>query len=98
MTLVSILGIAGIVINWAVALAGMPHQIYKNFRYKRTEGLSILTFSLYVIAFTFGLLYGVMSKNTALIIGNIPLVLFSAIILGQIIYYRQIAKKTVQVL
>jgi uncharacterized protein with PQ loop repeat len=98
MTLVSILGIAGVVINWAVALAGMPHQIYKNFKYKKIEGLSTFTFSLYVVAFTFGLLYGVTSKNMALIVGNVPLVLFSVIILGQIIYYRRIAKKTTQVL
>lgn len=83
------LATAAIVINWTVVLAGMPHQMYKLFKTKNAKGLSTVTFSLYLVAFLFGFIYGVDIKNPALIYGNIPTVAFSAIILGQIIYYKR---------
>lgn len=77
-----------IFINWTVVLVGMPHQVYTLFKTKKVGGLSITTFSLYLIAFVCGLAYGLEINNNALIYGNIPTVLFSTIILGQIIYYK----------
>jgi uncharacterized protein with PQ loop repeat len=83
-----ILGSLAIATNWAVVLAGMPHQVYKLFKSKSAQGFSVATFSLYLISFLFGLFYGISVGNQPLIIGNIPTVFFSAIILAQILYYN----------
>ena len=84
----STLATLAIGINWAVVLAGMPHQVYTLFKTKSAKGLSVVTFSRYLIAFLCGLLYGIDIDNAPLIYGNIPTVFFSAIILGQIVYYK----------
>lgn len=85
--LTAVLSALAIILNWAVALFGMPHQIAKLYRAKSAEGFSITTFSLYAISFTLALIYGIRIRDSALTIGNIPLVFFSTVILGQIMWY-----------
>lgn len=89
MSLVTVLGIIGVVINWTLAIIGMPLQIRENLKRRNTEGLSTLNFSLLFSVFTISFLYGWSIYNFPLVLGNALPAIFSGIILGQITYYRK---------
>ena len=89
MSLVTILGIIGVVINWTLAIIGMPLQIRENLKRRNAEGLSTLNFSLLFWVFATSFLYGLSIYNFPLILGNALPLVFSGIILGQIMYYRK---------
>jgi uncharacterized protein with PQ loop repeat len=80
----------GVIISSLILFAiGLPVQIYKNFRRKSVEGLSLPLFLLYFSAYVVWLWYGLRIGELPIIIPNTLAAPLALILLSQFIIYRK---------
>ena len=82
------LGLGLIVSSLVLFVIGLPVQIYKNFKRKSVEGISLPLFLLYFSAYVIWLWYGIRISEWPIIIPNIPAIIASGLLLTQFITYR----------
>lgn len=68
---------------------GLPVQIYKNYKRKSVEGISLPLFLSYFAAYVIWLSYGVSLGDWPIVVTNVPATIAAAIMLYQFIVYRK---------
>jgi uncharacterized protein with PQ loop repeat len=94
MRLVTVIAILTAIVSVAVKVIGMPDQIKSNFRRKSTDGLSGWFITSTLISYMMWVIYGLITRNMTLIIGQGLGVIATSIILWQVVAYRKISKKS----
>ena len=87
-TLVAILGIMTVVVAILVKFVGLPDQVRKNYKRKSTEGLSVPFFLLGLLSYFLWTLYGLITNDVVVALGQGAGVVTMGIIAYQIWLYR----------
>ncbi len=83
-------GYAMMVLQFLIVFYGLPKQIYELYKAKTSRGHAVEMHLLCAAASACGFFHGTMEKpNPFLALPQIPAVIFGAVIIGQIIYYRR---------
>ncbi len=81
-------GAIGSVFQLAVVFIGMPMQIWQNYQNHSTAGLSAAMFVLSGLASVVWFIHAKYEvKSLPLLISQVPSVIFSGVIVGQMVYY-----------
>lgn len=87
--LIPIVGVVVACLSIASKTIGAPHQIKKNFKRKSTEGLSLLSFTMSFITYSFWALYGALKEDWVIFLAHGTLgCLVTGIVLFQFYTYR----------
>lgn len=84
-----VVGLSAMIASLAIVFAGLPSQIYKNWKFKSTKGLSTGLIVAAVFTYTLWAIYGWMKPDYFLAIAQTPGSVMAIIIVIQIIYYRR---------
>lgn len=91
--LIPIVGIIVAGLSIASKMIGAPHQIRKNWQRKSTEGLSLVSFSMSFITYSFWALYGALKEDWVIFLAHGSLgCLVTGIVLFQFYTYRKESK------
>ncbi len=85
---IEILGTTASVISLVYMALGLPAQIWKNFKSKSVQGLSLFMMIMLFLTTTSWVVYAWPLKNWYIIVSNVPGSVFALIILGQFLIYR----------
>ena len=88
-TFAAVIGVLTVVVGILVKLLGFPHQFYKNYKRKSTEGLSTVFMLLSFLAYILWTIHGILQKDYVLILGQGIGILTTGLIVGQIFYYKK---------
>lgn len=91
MSIVDIWGWIALVITVIYTCFGLPVQIYKNFKSKSTEGLSLFLMIMLLFTFSSWVVYATVKqpKDWYVIASNFPGAVCVLIILTQFVLYRR---------
>lgn len=88
-TFTAIVGFLTIILGVLVKLVGFPDQIRKNYKNKSTEGLSTPFMALSFLAYSMWTLYGALTGDIVVVIGQGLGIITTGAILYQIYIYRK---------
>ena len=78
-----------VALSLIVTCLGLSSQIYKNYKRKSTEGLSLFYFVLLAISYSFWTLYGFLLKDVVIIVPMILGSVASFSLVVQFILYKK---------
>lgn len=92
MTLVTGLGTSAMIMSLTIALAGLPAQIYKNYKNKSSGGFSFILAYSACIAYTLWACYGWIKPDYFLAVSQTVGGFISYILVWQMHYYNHLDK------
>lgn len=78
----------GLVAAFLTSIAFVP-QVWRNYRRRNVEDLSLSTFGTFSVGVVFWLLYGLSIDSLPIIVANVFTLTVCLVILGQMWFYRR---------
>ncbi len=88
LTIISVVGFFTVILSVLTKIVGLPDQIKINYKRKSTEGLSVIFFALGLSSYVLWTIYGILTNDLVVAIGQGVGVITMGIVAFQIYIYR----------
>lgn len=88
LTIISVVGFFTVILSVLTKIVGLPDQIKINYKRKSTEGLSVVFFLLGFLSYVLWTVYGILTNDLVVALGQGVGVITMGIVAFQIYIYR----------